>query len=135
MASLSSSKSDSQSQTSSGSKATNGFAQYIQSIASDQILPCLIEAQDVGGHGYVSPLSCKVQIGSELGRHRSVVVVERVAVALRQLLRENSQSKIRQPMSVGTFHRDIEKRPPNLKSTRGGDNDDDYDDTDTDGRK
>ena len=132
---LMTSKSESQSQGSSRAQAHDGFVQYIKSIASDQILPCLIEAQDVGGHGYVSPLSCKVQIGSELGRHRSVVVAERVAVALRQLLRDNSESKIRQPISVGTFHRDIEKRPPNLKSTRGGDNDDDYDDSDRDNAK
>lgn len=69
----------------------------------------LQEAIDEGGHGYVSPLEMKVYVGSELGKHRSVVVCENAAKRLRALLRKNVDNCITSPTSVGTAHRDIER--------------------------
>jgi hypothetical protein len=92
-------------------------------LARKDIWDALLEAQNLGHHGYVSPLQMKILVGSHLGRHRSVLVVEWAAIELRNLLRKNKDNVILQPVSVGTLHRDIEKRIPTRKYKE--DNDDD----------
>ena len=59
-----------------------------------------------------------VSIWSKYGRHRLVVLVEHLAVVLRARLRHNDGSRfnidtitnsiVRQPVSVGTRHRDMD---------------------------
>jgi len=93
-------------------------------LAEFCIFPSLVEAIHRGGHGYVSPLTMTFRIGSHLGRHRSVVAVERVAQHLRSLLRTNEDDRITCSVSVGTVHRDVNKRIPN-KAYR--EDDEDYD--------
>lgn len=75
-----------------------------------QMFDALYEAITAGGYGHASPLRMTVYVGSESGRHRSVVVCELAATALRKLLRSNHDNRISQPVSVGTRHRDIERR-------------------------
>jgi hypothetical protein len=87
---------------------------------ADEIIKVLVESIDEGGHGPVSPLTMTVSVGSEYGRHRSVVLVEHLAVVLRARLRRNDGSRfndgagtngiVRQPVSVGTRHRDMDAR-------------------------
>lgn len=89
---------------------------------ADEIIKSLVEAIDEGGHGPISPLSMSISIGSEYGRHRSVVLVEHLAVVLRARLRRNdgrgfnddttnnSNGIVKQKISVGTRHRDVEAR-------------------------
>ncbi|KAL3808397.1 hypothetical protein ACHAXA_009838 [Cyclostephanos tholiformis] len=87
---------------------------------ADEIVKVLVESIDEGGHGPVSPLTMTISIGSEYGRHRSVVLVEHLAVVLRARLRRNDGSRydgvvdhsgiVRQPVSVGTRHRDLDAR-------------------------
>ena len=51
-----------------------------------------------------------VYIGSEYGRHRSVVIVEAAAIALRNMLRKNERGRFGSAtVSVGTRHRDIDR--------------------------
>ena len=75
-----------------------------------QMFDALYEAITAGGYGHASPLRMTIYVGSETGRHRSVVVCELAATALRKLLRSNQDNRISQPVSVGTRHRDIERR-------------------------
>jgi len=98
---------------------------------ADEVIKILVEAIDEGGHGPISPLTMTVSIGSEYGRHRSVVLVEHLAVILRARLRRNdgrcfdtaggeegadnnkpikNNGIIKQLVSVGTRHRDVEAR-------------------------
>ena len=89
---------------------------------ADEIIKVLVESIDEGGHGAISPLTMTVSIGSEYGRHRAVVLVEHLAVVLRARLRRNDGRRfndtgdaggngiVRQPVSVGTRHRDVEAR-------------------------
>jgi len=99
---------------------------------ADEIVKVLVESIDEGGHGPVSPLAMTISVGSEYGRHRSVVLVEHLAVVLRARLRRNdgrrfdgvggdatggdddrgpgSNGIVRQPVSVGTRHRDLDAR-------------------------
>ena len=77
---------------------------------AEQVAAALVKAVREGGHGFALPLTMVVFVGSESGRHRSVVLCELAATALRKLLRSNEQSRFGQPCSVGTRHRDIEKR-------------------------
>jgi hypothetical protein len=65
-----------------------------------------------------------VYVGSELGRHRSVAVCEWAAMGVRQLLRTNAGNAMHQPVSVGTFHRDVEKHRKINKVKNNNDNDD-----------
>jgi len=65
------------------------------------------QAISTGGHGYALPLRMSVFVGSEEGRHRSVVAAELAATALRKLLRANVDHAFGAPVSVGTRHRDI----------------------------
>jgi hypothetical protein len=92
-------------------------------LARREIREALLEAQNVGGHGYVSPLQMRVLVGSHLGRHRSVVVAEWAAIELRNVLRRNEGNAILHPVSVGTLHRDIEKRIPTRKYKEDEDDD------------
>ena len=69
----------------------------------------LAEAID-GGYGHGSPLDMTVYIESEYGRHRSVVIVEAAAIALRNMLRKNKRGRFGSTtVSVGTRHRDIDR--------------------------
>jgi hypothetical protein len=81
-----------------------------------QIFTALEEAIS-SGHGHASPLRMTVHAGSESGRHRSVLVCELGATALRKLLRSNENNRITQPVSVGTRHRDIERRQREMERT------------------
>jgi len=72
------------------------------------IFSAIEEAIRCGGHGYAFPLEAKIHIGSEYGRHRSVVLCEKLAQMIRTLLRQNEGSRIRQPVSVSTRHRDVD---------------------------
>mmetsp|Transcript_13710 Transcript_13710/g.31994 ORF Transcript_13710/g.31994 Transcript_13710/m.31994 type:complete len:356 (-) Transcript_13710:240-1307(-) len=101
------------------------FSAYCRKyLAESRIFPALREAIDEGGHGYVSPLTMTFQIGSHLGRHRSVVAVEWVAQHLRSLLRANDGGKIPCSVSVGTVHRDVSKRIPQKTYREDEDEDD-----------
>ena len=64
-------------------------------------------------YGPALPLKAQVFIGSEYGRHRSVVMCEVTAQNLRYLLRKNESNKIDVTetgggISVGTVHRDVD---------------------------
>ncbi len=72
------------------------------------IFSAIEEAIRSGGHGYAFPLEAKIHIGSEYGRHRSVVLCEKLAQMIRTLLRQNEGSRIQQPVSVSTRHRDVD---------------------------
>jgi hypothetical protein len=105
----------------------NNLQHYSKRYVAEQwIYPALLEAQNDGGHGFVNPLEMKISIGSGLGRHRSVLVAEYAAKELRRLLRENRDNRIVQPVSVGTVHRDIDKKVPTV-NVRCND-DDNHDD-------
>ena len=64
------------------------------------------------------PLTMMVSVGSKYGRHRSVVLVEHLAVVLRARLRRNNDSRfnndastngiVQQPISAGMRHRDMD---------------------------
>ncbi|KAL7542440.1 hypothetical protein ACHAXR_011782 [Thalassiosira sp. AJA248-18] len=112
-----------------GSKGQSPMRQRANEIA-DEIIKLLVESIDEGGHGAISPLTMTISIGSEYGRHRAVVLVEHLAVILRARLRRNDgrcfndagdeagggggdpgkNGVVRQPVSVGTRHRDVEAR-------------------------
>ena len=97
---------------------------------ADEVIKILVEAIDDGGHGPISPLTMTISIGSEYGRHRSVVLVEHLAVIIKARLRRNdgrcfdttggegadnnkpikNNGIIKQLVSVGTRHRDVEAR-------------------------
>ena len=88
---------------------------------ADEAVKILVESIDEGGHGPISPLTMTISIGSEYGRHRSVVLVEHLAVILRARLRRNdgrsynetsggANGIVNHPVSVGTRHRDIQAR-------------------------
>merc|ERR1712166_550711 len=108
------------------------FHDYCKKYITEKLIwKTLLEAIEIGGHGYVSPITMNFQIGSELGRHRSVIAVEWIAVHLRSLLRKNiTNSRIGTncSVSVGTIHRDIKKKIPNKKYKE--DEDDYYDKND-----
>ena len=77
---------------------------------ADEAASALTEAILVGGYGHASPLDVALCVGSEYGRHRSVVIVEAAAVALRNTLRRNDNDRFQlTPVSVGTRHRDIDR--------------------------
>ena len=87
---------------------------------ADEILQVLVELRDKGGHGPVSPVIMTVSVGSQYGRHQSVVLVEHLAVVLRARLRHNGGNRFNddtsmkgivwQPVSAGTRHRDMDAR-------------------------
>lgn len=90
---------------------------------ADDIIKVLVESIDEGGHGPISPLTMTISVGSEYGRHRSVVLVEHLAVVLRARLRRNDgkgygngtlnvaqNGIVKQLVSVETRHRDVEAK-------------------------
>lgn len=111
-------------------QSVKDFAGYCREhLAGTKIFPSLLEAIHEGGHGYVNPLTMRFSIGSHLGRHRSVVATEWVAQHLRYLLRNHNEAilpssssggnynpkdlrPITCSVSVGTVHRDVNKRIP-----------------------
>ena len=62
------------------------------------------------GHGYALPLTMIIFVGSQTGRHRSVLFCELAATALRNALRTNAGGRISTPVSVGTCHNHLERR-------------------------
>jgi len=77
---------------------------------SKTILGAVEEAINDAGHGYAFPLETSVHVGSEYGRHRSVVLCENLAQQIRALLRANEGGRITQPVSVSTRHRDVDQK-------------------------
>mmetsp|Transcript_28562 Transcript_28562/g.42356 ORF Transcript_28562/g.42356 Transcript_28562/m.42356 type:complete len:436 (+) Transcript_28562:50-1357(+) len=77
---------------------------------SKTVLRAVEEAINEGGHGYAFPLEAKIFLGSEYGRHRSVVLCENLAQQIRTLLRANEGNRITQPVSVSTRHRDVDQK-------------------------
>lgn len=85
----------------------------VRSLAKDlaeRAAEAIVGAADEGGHGYVSPLHAQVFVASDSGRHRSVVVVEMAATAMRNLLRRNDGNRFSCPSSVSTKHLHLERR-------------------------
>jgi len=74
-----------------------------------RILQAIKEAT-ADGYGFSSPLDMNVFVGSESGRHRSVVLCEFAAASLRGLLRKNEGNIITQSVSVSTRHRDVDQK-------------------------
>lgn len=85
---------------------------YARTTLADQVWDCLLEAQKEG-YGYASPLEMTIYVGSESGKHRSVVLCEWAATAIRKRLRANEKGCILQSVSVETKHRDIERQKEN----------------------
>ncbi|CAJ1955201.1 unnamed protein product [Cylindrotheca closterium] len=81
---------------------------HARTTVADQVWGCLLEAQNAG-HGYASPLEMTIYIGSETGKHRSVVICEWAATAVRKKLRANDKGVIQHEVSVETRHRDIDR--------------------------
>jgi hypothetical protein len=76
---------------------------------SENVFNSLFDAiQD--GHGYALPLRMTIYVGSEIGRHRSVIACEEAAKLLRNHLRMNKESRIQIDVSVGTSHPDMDRR-------------------------
>merc|ERR1712238_34871 len=100
------------------------FNDYCKRYLTEKcIYPSLVEAIEIGGHGWISPITMNFQIGSQLGRHRSVIAVESIAIHLRSILRKNSNQKITCSVSVGTIHRDVKKKIPNKRYKEDYDDD------------
>ena len=79
----------------------------VHQVARDAV-KALEDAVEAGA-GWAAPLTVTVNVGSEAGKHRSVVVCEAAAVAVRNLLRRN-EGGIEVPCSVGTRHRDVDRK-------------------------
>ena len=77
---------------------------------SNTIFTSIQDAINIGQHGFAFPLKTTIFIGSEYGRHRSVVLCEKVAQKIRTLLRGNNDDCITVPVSVSTRHRDIDNK-------------------------
>ena len=90
-----------------GSDKRSPVRRRVDEVAEDAAT-ALAEAID-DGYGHGSPLDMTVYIQSEYGRHRSVVIVEAAAIALRNMLRKNKRGRFGSTtVSVGTRHRDID---------------------------
>ncbi|KAL3943307.1 MAG: hypothetical protein SGBAC_002635 [Bacillariaceae sp.] len=83
---------------------------YARTTLADQVWDCLLEAQNNGGCGYASPLEMTIYVGSETGKHRSVVLCEWAATGVRKKLRANEKGCILSSVSVETRHREIVRR-------------------------
>jgi len=81
-----------------------------------QVEDALLEALK-DGHGHAMPLRMTIFVGSELGRHRSLVVCEDSAKKLRTFLRTNLDNKIDQDVSIGTRHPDLGRKRTTSKET------------------
>ena len=80
---------------------------YIHASILPPVTDAIIAAIDIGQHGYVSPITISIYIGSEYGKHRSVTTAELTAIALRKVVRTNPHHQFHCPISVGCRHRDI----------------------------
>jgi hypothetical protein len=80
---------------------------YARSVIAAPVSDALEAAMQL--HGYADPLCMSIYIGSEEGRHRSVVAAEQAATALRKMLRENERNRFTCAVSVGCRHRDIDR--------------------------
>lgn len=80
---------------------------YAEDVLGRIVSNALVDAMVSGDHGFASPITMTIFVGSELGRHRSVVASELGATALRQRLRKNQDNRFQCPVSVGCRHRDI----------------------------
>lgn len=101
-------------------ETTPDIRDYARGVAAE-VAVALSEAIDEGGYGYAMPLRMVVYVGSESGRHRSVVACELAATALRKLLRANKDYRFSQPCSVGTKHRQVQRRKrrnPHARTTK-----------------
>ena len=81
---------------------------------ANQIIDAIQEATEAG-YGHAMPLRINIYMGSEAGRHRSVVVCEATGIQLRKLLRNNQEGRISVPVSVGTLHQDIDRKQKEVK--------------------
>jgi hypothetical protein len=80
---------------------------YAEDVLGPRVADAVLNAMDTGGHGYASPLTMTIFVGSEQGQHRSVVASELGATALRQRLRQNQGQRFGCAVSVGCRHRDL----------------------------
>ena len=69
------------------------------------------------GHGHAILLRMTIFVGSEVGRHRSLVVCKDSANKLRSFLRTNLDNKIDQDVSIGTRHLDLGRKQTTSKET------------------
>jgi hypothetical protein len=97
----------SSSSSNSNSKNCMNVREYVNGRVIPPVANAIVQAIDIGQHGYVSPITISIYIGSENGKHRSVVTAELSAVALRKILRTNTDNRFQCPVSVGCRHRDI----------------------------
>ena len=95
------------SSSNSNSKNCMNVREYVNGRVIPAVADAIVQAIDIGQHGYVSPITISIYIGSENGKHRSVVTAELSAVALRKILRTNTDNRFQCPVSVGCRHRDI----------------------------
>lgn len=91
----------------------NDIRYYSHTYITNTISLMLQEAMNEYGYGYSLPLKMKIYIGSEYGKHRSVVICELIALSLRKLLRKNLNHTFISPCSVGCYHREIQKNKQN----------------------
>jgi hypothetical protein len=89
--------------------------EYARTTIANQVWDCLLEAQKAG-YGYASPLEVTIYVASETGKHRSVVLCEWASTAIRKKLRQNDENCIHQPVSVQTYHRDVDRQKNSSKA-------------------
>ncbi|GKY95137.1 hypothetical protein MPSEU_000477600 [Mayamaea pseudoterrestris] len=106
-----------------------GLIKKMSKDIAAQVVIALEAAIEQGGHGYALPLRVAIAIGSDNGQHRSVMVAEQVAMAVRRQLRENVEKRLGTSLkvSVGTAHRDMERKiRDNSSKTKQNDMEDDW---------
>ena len=81
----------------------------VASTLADDVLNALVDSIS-DGHGYAFPLRMTIHVGSLNGRHRSVLVCEESAKGLRYRLRKNVSNRVQVDVSVGTTHRDMDRK-------------------------
>lgn len=95
---------------------TNELKTLVHNL-TNQVVDALVEALNEG-YGYAQPLQITISVGSELGRHRSMLVCENAAKQLRSCLRKNNGDKFKQDVSVGTCHPDADRKRTKEVTTR-----------------
>lgn len=105
---------------------TDEVRDFTRTIA-DRVLEAVVEAIS-DGHGHGLPLRMTINIGSEQGRHRSVLVAEEAGKELRKRLRSNRGDRLTQDVSVGTAHQDMDRRntKPVTNWGKSGDQDNEW---------
>ena len=91
---------------------------FVRESMVEPVVKAVIAAVDEGGYGYTMPLRMIVFVGSEHGRHRSVVAVELAATSLRKALRQNENNQFKTTVSVNTSHRDIDQNQQQAQKNR-----------------